>query len=99
MPQVFDKPCTLIMGGINGEFLLQINLQSARTASKYNDALPMCRWATSLLCVLFFNVTLFAQTYTIRTYAGPGLPLDGSLATAQAIDFPYAVISDAAGAL
>jgi trimeric autotransporter adhesin len=57
----------------------------------------MKHWATSLLCVLLFNVTSFAQSYTIRTYAGPGLPVNGGPATAQAIDFPYAVISDAAG--
>src|SRR5215831_5054838 len=56
----------------------------------------MSRWATSLLCVLLLNVTSFAQSYTITTYAGPSLPVNGGLATTQAIDFPYAVISDAA---
>src|SRR5437870_8285050 len=57
----------------------------------------MRRWATGLLCILLFDVPSFAQSYVITTYAGPGLPVNGALATAQAIDFPYAVISDGAG--
>src|SRR5437879_6175888 len=57
----------------------------------------MSRCAASLFCVLLLNATSFAQSYTITTYAGPRLPVNGGLATSQAIDFPYAVISDAAG--
>ena len=57
----------------------------------------MNRWAAGLLWVLLCDVTAFAQSYTVTTYAGPGLPVNGALATTQAIDFPYAVISDRAG--
>src|SRR5689334_10051680 len=53
--------------------------------------------AAVLVCILLLDVTSFAQSYTITTYAGPALPSTGGLATAQAIDFPYAVISDGAG--
>jgi sugar lactone lactonase YvrE len=53
--------------------------------------------AAVLVCILLLDVTSFAQSYTITTYAGPALPANGGLATAQAIDFPYAVISDGAG--
>src|SRR5947207_1446649 len=53
-------------------------------------------WAASLF-LLLLDVTSFAQSYTIATYAGPGFPLNGTLATTQAIDFPYAVISDGNG--
>src|SRR5262245_57981019 len=59
--------------------------------------LSMSRWVTGLLYLLLGNVTSFAQSYSIATYAGPGLPINGALATTQAIDFPYAVISDGAG--
>jgi sugar lactone lactonase YvrE len=58
----------------------------------------MSRWAASLLGLfLLLDVTSFGQSYTIATYAGPSLPVNGGIATAQAIDFPYAVISDGAG--
>src|ERR1051325_12205615 len=57
----------------------------------------MRRWATGLFFILLWDITSFAQSYTITTYAGPGLPANGSLATSQAIDLPYAVISDGAG--
>ena len=57
----------------------------------------MSRWVTGLFFILLWDLTSFAQSYTISTYAGPGLPVNGSIATAQAIDFPYAVVSDAAG--
>src|SRR5262245_31511795 len=57
----------------------------------------MSRWITGMLYLLLGDVTSFAQSYLIATYAGPGLPINGALATTQAIDFPYAVISDGAG--
>ncbi len=39
----------------------------------------------------------FAQSGIITTYAGPGLPADGSLAVGQAIEGPTSVTSDGAG--
>jgi sugar lactone lactonase YvrE len=39
----------------------------------------------------------FAQSGIITTYAGPGLPVDGSLATTQSIEGPASVTSDGAG--
>src|SRR5215831_10628897 len=57
----------------------------------------MRHWATSLLLVLTLCAPSFGQSYTITTYAGPGFPVNGSLAVTQAIDFPYAVVSDAKG--
>src|SRR5579871_5489478 len=59
--------------------------------------LSMNRCATLLLCLLVSTGSLFAQSYSVTTVAGPGFPVNGSLATTQAIDFPYAVISDGAG--
>jgi sugar lactone lactonase YvrE len=57
----------------------------------------MRHWATGLLIALVLDATSFAQTYTITTYAGPGFPVNGSLAVTQAIDFPYAAVSDGNG--
>jgi len=47
--------------------------------------------------LLVFNTSAFAQSYTITTYAGPALPVNGTRATTQSLDFPYAVVSDRAG--
>src|SRR5215467_4436781 len=57
----------------------------------------MRHWATRFFLVLVLAGPSFAQSYTITTYAGPGFPVNGALATTQAIDFPYAVVSDANG--
>src|SRR5215467_9173426 len=57
----------------------------------------MRHWATGLLLVLALCPPLFGQSYTITTYAGPGFPVSGSPAVTQAIDFPYAVVSDGNG--
>ena len=39
----------------------------------------------------------FAQSGIISTYAGPALPVNGALATTQAIDYPVSVAPDGAG--
>jgi sugar lactone lactonase YvrE len=43
------------------------------------------------------NLPSSAQSGIITTYAGPGLPVDGSLATNQAIDAPSSVAPDGTG--
>src|SRR5262249_54023613 len=51
----------------------------------------------ALLCANLFTATGFAQTATISTIAGPGLPTNGSSAVTQPIDLPTAVAPDGAG--
>ena len=48
-----------------------------------------------LTTIVFFSTRSLAQT--IATYAGPPLPVSGSVATTQAIDDPHGVASDRAG--
>ncbi|HYK88882.1 MAG TPA: hypothetical protein VE398_08935, partial [Acidobacteriota bacterium] len=49
----------------------------------------------------FFVVQLslggFAQSGIITTYVGPELPVNGALATTQAIDYPSSVTTDSTG--
>ena len=43
------------------------------------------------------SLIALAQSQTITTYAGPGLPISGTLATTQAIDSPTSAAPDGAG--
>jgi hypothetical protein len=60
------------------------------------------QYATLPRCSLFIFFALsisvgFAQSGIITTYVGPSLPVNGALATTQAVDFPGAVAPDGAG--
>lgn len=57
----------------------------------------MRRLGFSFLFLFLLQVTASGQAYTISTFAGPALPTSGTVATAQAIDNPYATISDGSG--
>ena len=60
----------------------------------------MNRFILASACFVFFvllSSSAFAQSGTITTYAGPGLPVDGTQATTQPIDYPAAMAVDAAG--
>jgi sugar lactone lactonase YvrE len=49
------------------------------------------------LLLVHLDVIGFAQSGIITTYAGPGLPINGSLATSQAIGAPSSIAVDGAG--
>lgn len=64
------------------------------------EGLPLhslIRIGAALLFVFQLNLAGFAQSEVILTYAGPGLPMNGSLAIEQAIGGPASVVSDANG--
>ena len=57
----------------------------------------LTRTGLPVIFFLYMTLTGFAQSGIITTYAGPGLPVDGSLATGQSIEGPSSVTSDGAG--
>jgi trimeric autotransporter adhesin len=61
----------------------------------------MVKLITRIVLSFFFLAYLgpngFAQSGIITTYAGPGLPINGSVAAGQALDGPWSLASDGAG--
>jgi sugar lactone lactonase YvrE len=55
------------------------------------------RIALVLFSWLALSLIGFAQSGIITTYAGPALPVNGALATTQAIDYPMSVAPDGTG--
>jgi sugar lactone lactonase YvrE len=57
----------------------------------------LTRIGLAFLFVVQASALGLAQSEIITTYAGPGLPVNGTQATTQAIDSPYSVTPDGAG--
>ncbi len=55
------------------------------------------RIALAILLLAIVSMTGFAQSGIITTYAGPGLPVNGALATAQPLDGPSSLAPDGTG--
>jgi trimeric autotransporter adhesin len=57
----------------------------------------LCRMSLVLFSVILPALNSFAQSGIITTYVGPGRPVMGTMAIAQAIDYPASVAFDGTG--